>query len=242
MRLISAAIVVFLCGANAGAQVRADVKWAAGRLNVHAVRAPTSELLKEVARQTGISITGADRVQGTSSIDISGMTLAEGLPILLSDLDYVMIGADHPNRKPAGLRIVVSTSRWTNSVVSAGSRPAGVDSSPEARITALASLAERDAAGAVLVLAQALTDGEPSVKRAALRLLGEMDSVESARWLGDLLLDPDEDVRLRALQALGLRQGTERTLQIRRALGDSDTTIRVHAAGLLREAEMMSPP
>jgi hypothetical protein len=71
------------------AQVQ-TVQWADERMTVQATNASLRALFEEVARRTGIVVTGADRLVGNRSLDIRDKPLAEALEALLENVNFVV--------------------------------------------------------------------------------------------------------------------------------------------------------
>jgi hypothetical protein len=82
-------LVLFLLHASAHASLK--VEWKGDRLSVLAERAPLSQVLQEVARQTGIEFRGLDLLQENVSLNFSHLSLHESLRRLLSPANYVII-------------------------------------------------------------------------------------------------------------------------------------------------------
>src|SRR5688572_17670609 len=66
------------------------VSWTDNRLTVQAENVPLQELLEEVARRTGVVLTGADRLLGVRSVEFRDTTLSEAVRILLEHVNYLV--------------------------------------------------------------------------------------------------------------------------------------------------------
>jgi type II secretory pathway component GspD/PulD (secretin) len=75
----------------ATAQVALKVEWKEERLSILAERAPLSQVLQEVAKQTGVKFRGLDVPQENVSLNFSHLPLLEGLRRLLAQVNYVII-------------------------------------------------------------------------------------------------------------------------------------------------------
>jgi hypothetical protein len=71
--------------ALADAQARLMVEWKGGRLSVSAERAPLAQVLREVARRTGVEIQGIDGLQESVSVRFSDLPLRVGLEKLIPE-------------------------------------------------------------------------------------------------------------------------------------------------------------
>ena len=81
---------VLLSSSLASAQPPLTVQWVDARLSVTAHDVALAEVLREIAHQTGVEVVGLDRIQESRSIEFADKRLADGLKLLLEDLDYVM--------------------------------------------------------------------------------------------------------------------------------------------------------
>ena len=88
------AIVFLLSSPLASAQPSLAVQWAEARLNVAAHDVSLAHVLREITHQTGVEIVGLERIQQSRSIEFTDKLLADGLKLLLSDIDYVMAVRD----------------------------------------------------------------------------------------------------------------------------------------------------
>ncbi|HEX2341927.1 MAG TPA: HEAT repeat domain-containing protein [Vicinamibacterales bacterium] len=103
------------------------ITWREARVSVHADSAPLTELLREVARQTGVQIVGSERVEGTYSGDFVDRPLVEGLELLLEDVNYLMAV-----REPSDATTRPTIRIWLHSRRSAGDALPTPLASPEA--------------------------------------------------------------------------------------------------------------
>ena len=84
-------VTAFLLSSSlASAQPPLTVQWVDARLSVTAHDVALAEVLREIAHQTGVEVVGLDRIQESRSIEFADKRLADGLKLLLEDLDYVM--------------------------------------------------------------------------------------------------------------------------------------------------------
>jgi len=93
------------------AQAPPTIEWKAGRLSVSAERAPLAQILREVARRSGIEVQGLDGLQEPVSVRFADLPLRKGLERLLAQRDYAILGdLSLPGGKPP-VRVVVSGQR-----------------------------------------------------------------------------------------------------------------------------------
>jgi len=88
-RLLTAFCLVLLTHSIVGAQSEM-VRWVNERLTVQADNVHLRTVFEEVARRTGIVLSGADRLGGHRSIDIREKPLAEALDVLLENVNFVV--------------------------------------------------------------------------------------------------------------------------------------------------------
>lgn len=82
---LSLVVALLLSGAPEQTSV---VRWTGQRLTVQALNAPLRPLLEEVAKKTGIVLSGADRVTGTHTVDVRDVYLTEALQQLLEHVNF----------------------------------------------------------------------------------------------------------------------------------------------------------
>lgn len=183
---------------NAAASQSGAVQWSGERLTVQAVNAPLRTLLEDVARRTGIVLTGADRLAGTCTVDIRDKPLAEALGVVLEHVNFIvtrehglfhlrihsMMGTAPPAVGPiviAGLTDQVVTREDRSAAVPEPADPDDDDDETEKdeeqreeqeELETLAGLAARPATGAnLLQLSNALVSDYSEVRIRALHLL-----------------------------------------------------------------------
>src|SRR2546427_5052010 len=92
--------VALLIASPALAQKSLEVEWKAGRLSVRAENTALSEILREVARQTGLEVRGHEGLQEEVSVRFADLPLDEGLQKLLDRVNSLVIGEPSPQGKP----------------------------------------------------------------------------------------------------------------------------------------------
>ncbi len=207
--------------------------WQAGRLSLSAERAPLNLVLKRIASQTGAAINGGESFQQPVSIEVSGVSLKQGLQSLLSQADYVM--EDVPG---GSVRVVIFGLNASSGVGSA--LPASASNSrtlPTQAVSLSTKVhdgkgAESEGASNEQILRKSLSDPDPLVREAAREALleenptGELDEAAShAKSAGG-------QVRLDALRTVVQSSDTDDATLLSAltgALKDEDTAVRAFA-------------
>src|SRR2546425_8641724 len=81
-----------------------EVRWANGRLSVKASGEPLGTVLREIARQTGVVIQGADALSEPVVSDFGEVPLAEGLRRLLRGQNYLIVEQSRKRRSQPAVR------------------------------------------------------------------------------------------------------------------------------------------
>src|SRR5882672_5982758 len=68
-----------------------NVQWQHGRLSVIADGAPLQDVLAEVARQTGLEIRGIRSLKRRSHLQLTDLTLREGLGRILAQVNHAIV-------------------------------------------------------------------------------------------------------------------------------------------------------
>ena len=87
------ALLAFRLPGNAA---QLDVEFTQGHLSVSADGAPLSQILREVARRTGVRIVGADGLQDATSVRLSNLSVSDVLRRLLGGMSYVLVEEGSP--------------------------------------------------------------------------------------------------------------------------------------------------
>lgn len=99
-------LALFILPNCARASVKVD--WSGGRLSIRAEKAPLVQVLKEVARQTGIELRGLERLKEENiSVGIVDVGLAQGLEKLLGQVDYAIITGEPAEAGSRPLTVVI---------------------------------------------------------------------------------------------------------------------------------------
>jgi len=234
-------VTAFLLSSSlASAQPPLTVQWVDARLSVTAHDVALAEVLREIAHQTGVEVVGLDRIQESRSIEFADKRLADGLKLLLEDLDYVMAIRD-----PLALMTTPPAMRvW----VYLKSPPVDVPAqpgAPDAPTRVEPTLAGADGTWPEAVtLAPASTDQEiPQVADAAdidpaLQSLEDSSFFDQASESSILQATNAESpaVRARALKVLGARDSSVSADAFGIAMIDSDPAVSSVASALMADS------
>jgi HEAT repeats len=237
---LGAVIGLLLSSSPSSAQPPLTVKWVDGRLSVAAHDVPLAEVLREIAHQTGVEVLGLDGIQESRSIEFADKRLAEGLKLLLEELDYVMAIRDPLARRmtPPALRVWLYLK---SPPVDAPVEPGDPD------VPMLADPTPDGADGTwpeVVAPASASTDQEiPDVAEASdidpdLRLLEDSKFFDQATESSILQATNSENpaVRARALEVLGARDSSASADAFGIAMIDSDPAVSSVASALMADS------
>jgi hypothetical protein len=212
-------LVVLLHSAAAQTPV---VQWTADRLTVRAVNVPLRTLLENVAKRTGITLTGADRLSGTRTVDIRDAHLADALSILLENVNFIVTretGLIH-------LRIHSMSTGAASMDLSPISIPGLTDE--------IASRTEEVAPSPEPSPEQGDPDDDKAVELETLEQAAETDGIDSLPEISGALQSDYREVRLRALQLLVARsEDPDAIAEIVSAFSDADRSIVLTASDLL---------
>ena len=79
-------------------QPAVKVEWRQGHLSVTAENVPLSEILRAVVSKTGIEVVELEALEEEVSVQVSDLTLHEGLQKLLARVNYVLVERASPKR------------------------------------------------------------------------------------------------------------------------------------------------
>lgn len=244
-------IVAVLVPAPAAAEPALAVEWTQGRLSVTAEEAPLANALREVARQTGLQVNGAEALSDTVTVRFSGLSLSEGLRRLLARVDHVLVEetSAHGEARPI-LALFVGRPFAGNSLP----RPEGdematvedapgerldrflADPDPAVRRWAVERLGDVGDQWALPRVFAALRDEDAGVRESALGALAQYGSAAVEPLTGLFESERSPAVRAAALGVLGQVGGAAVADLVRGMLGDPDPRIRRAAVEALGQA------
>jgi hypothetical protein len=239
-------------GSVATAQTPLTVEWKAARLSVSAQGVSLAQILREVARRTGIEVQGLEGLQQRVSVRFADLPLREGLEKLLAQMDYAILGdlSAEGGKRPA--RVVVS-GRWPSPAGSASNEAAEPEgeaaseegvSGPEETESEGNLMPEPDpeeqrgalqtfvGEGNEEALRKALRDADQAVQATAFELLAERDSQWALTLLTEATKSEEPMTRLQALQLFeqsGRADEATTMTALREALADETVTVRQYA-------------
>ena len=234
---LSAVVLTWLCAAAAAADAQTfSVAWAHERLNVAARDAALADVLADVARQTGVTIVGLEKLPDRITVQVRNALLLDGLRTLLAGCDFIIrysAVSDSLDRVKVWVRApsnpASSTSRLAEAIRPPPSSPAlnppaASDDVPVDSIAAAPS-PEPDPLPEV---------PNPTIDEVArLNAEGAFDARATESSLIGLTKSTNHEVRIRALQSLAL-QGTPIGMEaIKGALTDSNPFVRAEALDML---------
>jgi hypothetical protein len=195
------------------------VTWADGRLAVSAHNVRLAEVLREVARQTGVEFVGLERLTKPASLEFTDKSLADGLRLLLLEVDYLTALAPSiaaPTRPPARIFIFRA-------------------SEPSARTREPTSSGQ-----AAYTQPEPMVNEEPPLEDARdleLQQLEESGFFENANAsaLVDAADHKNPAVRIRAMEVLSQLNPSGAADIVARALTDANPAVSSSAAALIAE-------
>jgi len=243
---------------SSSAQARVKVEWKRGLLSVKADRASLSEILQAIATQTGMEVRGVEELDEEVSIEISNLSLRDGLQRLLAHENYMLVERTSPKGDARPVLAVVPRSgqvrsfaqKIINEKKSVVDEDEGVmvkdlpdveeneqalretmsDSNPTKQARALEILADREGLNAVPLLVKGIESKEAEVRFRALDILTNSQAHEQTilSALGKAVSDADVRVKSYAIRVLAQRGGPETIGFLRQALRDPDSNVRIH--------------
>jgi hypothetical protein len=244
-RLLLLGAVCLLAGGPFFAQAvpsNMRVEWKNGLLTIHAENAPLSQIVQRVARLTGVSVSGLERLQGRASVNLSSQPLSEGLQILLPGWDYAYAPPDPSLGQRGELLIMVRGSKdaassaapvpvTADAADAVADKDGGwLDDNPEddKKIADLGKAAKKGDTGA---LRDAVLNGDPEVQAAAFDLYKAIDSAGAFDALSSASQSDKSQVAMQSV-ALLLRSGADNAV-ILATLGldtnNSNQNVRTYA-------------
>lgn len=251
--VIPALFLVFFLSAYGLPQPSIKVHWKESErlLSVMANHASRSDVLREIARQTGIELEGENSLHGQVSIDFSDVSLIEGLRSVLDHTNYAFIGNGASSRGERPLRLLIFGDRTPSEGALktrkplAGPPPAALgdpvltatiadeeDTQPDDRLETLAALQSSAARGDTQFLQDQILNSDLVVQKAAFEALVERDPQSAVEALARAAKSEDPELRAQAVLLLGggIRADAESALgALREAISDKDVTVKASA-------------
>ena len=246
--------LALLLSSCALAQPSAEVHWKESErlLSVTAHDAPLSDVLREIARPTGIELEGENRLQAQVSINFSDVSLTKGLRTLLDHTDYALLGdaATSGGRGPCRLLIFGDRTLSSEAVLKnrkPAANPTRADledpilpatipyeetTEPDDRAKQLAALERSSVRGDTGALHTAILDPDLAIQKAGFEALAAQDPERAVDALVRAADSDDTSVRVHSIQLLGeafpVDPGTALSA-LRGALADKDSSVKAAA-------------
>lgn len=221
--------VSLLIAPTALAQKLLKVEWNEGRLSVMAEKTALSDILREVARQTGLEVRGLEGLQEEVSVRFADLPLDEALRKLLSRVNSLILGESSPQGKPRPVLGVIFERR---------TEPVARREEPGDRLAAFTGILDKGGTEAEQALFSAALDPEPSVRELAVETLAARRSQEDFQTILKAATAADAVTRLMALQVLSQHE-TLALPALAEALSDEDREVKGYAMQML--AQKRSP-
>lgn len=229
--------VSLLIAPTAFAQELLKVEWKEGRLSVMAEKTALSQILREVARQTGLEVRGLEGLQEEVSVRFADLPLYEALRKLLDRVNSVIIGEPSRQRKPRPVRVVVFERR-------VALPPAEEEKLKEEstalweeqgdRLVALTEILDKGETEAEQALFSAALDPDLSIRELASEALASRNSQEDFQTILKAAKAEDASTRLMALQVLSQHE-TFAVPALAKALLDQDMEVKGYAMQMLAQ-------
>jgi len=248
--LRGAVLTLVLLGASAArAESTIKVDWNKGRLSVSAENAELSQVLREVAHQTGIKIRGSQDVQQRVSMHLSEVSLEKGLKALLEGVDYAVLGDISSPEKARSAQVVVfawlappdsnraaGANAASNSVQKARATVVrgrvGSESEETSQEKAMAAVEAAAAKGDLEALSKAVLSSDPAVQSQAFEELSKLNPQAALDAISNALKSDEPAERLQALQLLDQSEQADNDVVVStmgQALNADDTSIKDYA-------------
>ena len=234
-------LAVFLAS-PASAQAPLKLEWKGAQLTVIAEQVSLSQILREIARQTGMKIEGLQELQEPISAHFSGALLEEGLHNLLAGVDYAIQGDISSPERAQQARLVVFGHRSpmggeVQGVAQARASPRGgpaVQNDQGNESAMVDQLAARRQEEETLV--KNILNPDPSIQAEAFKALAATNPKRALEALTSEIKSGPSKVRLRALQLLDeFSQADPEAVSsaLGMAVGDTDPTAKDFATQVL---------
>jgi hypothetical protein len=210
-----------------------------GFVSIDVRDARIEDLLREIARQTGLELVSTEPLDERVTLTLDHVTLPQALDRLLRNRSYLLVhggparGTDNALRN----RLWILANGVANPHVTAEVDRAPLPASdPLGRIDALSAVAAGD--GALLaaeLTTVALGDADAVAREEAVHALGRLQGDPSARTLAHALHDPEPAVRRAAITALADARDVRALRVLAPVLSDADSSVREEAVYALAD-------
>jgi HEAT repeat protein len=249
IRLCLALAVVWAClgisSTQAGGDARPTVSWRQDRLSVDSDGAPLAQVLLEIARQTGLRVSGADSLKRhtSTSARFSGLPLPKALAQLLTGVNFAIVEGPCAGAGGCPMTLVVLDNQSAQAVRRDQAGAALVAQQPPGTTEAdrrLDQVYEAAQAGDLEVLKQAAANkNNDATHSMALDLLVQKDPGAAADLALTAAASSDLGDRVTGLRALAHIESPAAVRALGKALNDSDRGVQETA--LFGLAEQRGP-
>jgi HEAT repeat protein len=243
-RLARACAAMSVCAALAWgtvgeAQAPFTVRWANDRLSVRASDAPLQDVVAEVARQSGLKVVGADKLQGRLTVDFAELSAVDALKALLTDVNYFVQQEPEVEKGRIGLILRVHSMAR----VDAAPLSAPGSAKPALHVPALDAILESEAEDLADEKEEEADDPDIDAENRQylaaaqdLVLSGAFGSAASVTALERYMQSDNPQIRLEALKAFSQRPISDSLLPLLEALEDDAIEVRRIAIDALGRA------
>jgi hypothetical protein len=237
MRATICAALIFplLIRAALAGVLRPTVDWRNGRLSVEGAGASLVQVLTEVARQTGLSVQGADSLRHSTNTHFVNLPLNDALGQLLANVNFALVER-RCGRNGRCLTLIILGERSPEMAAEHQQASAPQTESTVAADERLRQVYRAAENGDLDALQQAVSgDHDDATRAVALDLLGQKDPGTAAALALGAATSSDLGRRVMGLQELGSVDSPGAVKVLREALGDSDEGIRQTALAALAQ-------
>ena len=211
------------------AQLARGIQFADDSLTVKVTDMPLTELLQEIASQSGLTLVLPGSLQDRISVEFHQLPLKEGLRRILRHQNFALEYAEQAPEQGQSTA-PRPTKLW---ILSRGD--AGHPGQPTAGEHPRAPSSRRDEVEDSPVLEEALLSDDAGEREEAVKALGASGGPEAVGPLSLALADEDEDVREAAIAALADLGGEAAAEALAAALEDQDRRLRNRAVEALQD-------
>lgn len=214
-----------------------QVQWKDEYLSVRTEKVVLSQLLQEIARQTGMEIHTSDNLEEYISVSFARLSLHEGLEKLFTNYVVIWKGSPQNGQRPAlafvsGLKDLSYLPGFSEQTAETKEPVTPTVDEPQPQEERLEALHASAAQSDEQALQEALFDSDPTAQTTAVALLIEQNPQSVIAALVEAATSAQSERRLQALHLLSQTdQADEETVlsTLSYALTDKDMTVKAYA-------------